>query len=245
MQRRRFTDEFTSGDRMNLSEAVLKRRVWNKPTNDHLRQTTILKSLDPYISSSKISYDVGAATGHITCFLAERSDFVVAFEAVPAVYKQTEIMASKYENIITYNMAVCDEAETFKTFYVDDKRLSNSGFQNLVSGPNFQAPTTTLDFIDLGPCGFIKIDVEGTELEVLHGAESIVERDAPNIMVEIYEPFTVKPLEGIFQFLMGKGYKCSYYWHPHGLVQIKDVGDGVHAVENFHKRHDGDFLFYK
>ena len=54
--------------------------------------------------------------------------------------------------------------------YVDDKRLSNSSFQNLVEGQKIEVETVTIDSLKLVDIGFIKVDVEGVELDVLNNA---------------------------------------------------------------------------
>ena len=48
-----------------------------------------------------------------------------------------------------------------QSFYVDDKRLSNSSFQNLVEGQKIEVETVTIDSLKLVDVDFIKVDVEG------------------------------------------------------------------------------------
>ena len=230
---------------LHLSQAVLQRRVYNDKVNQRLQATTILRDLDPYIAPDKCAIDVGAATGHITNYLAPRCKRVFAFEAVEPVYHQLKKMEERHSNVTAFNAAVGD-FNGVATIYVDDKRLSNSGFQDLVGGPSVQVAAVTLDSVmyDAMDIGFIKVDVEGTELEVLKGAANILAKQRPNLMVEIYKPFTAHPLEEIFSYLMnGFDYRCFYYEHPAGLIECRTVEEGVHAVEELHKIHDGDFLF--
>lgn len=232
---------------LHLSDAVLKRRVFKEHVNKHLRETTILRVLAPYVDKTKVAIDVGAATGHITCWLAEHARSVDAYEAVPPVHEQLKKWSDRRNNVNTVCMAVTDWVGA-SDFYVDDKRLSNSGFQDLVGGPCITVPTTTLDTVygdSPAEVGFIKIDVEGSEYDVLKGAKWLLARDEPNLMIEIYQPFSKYPLDWIFHFLMDqRGYACAYYDHPN-LVQVPDVAAGVKAVETKHKAHDGDFLFYR
>lgn len=231
-----------------LSEAVLGLRVYNEQVNRRLQATTILRVLDKYVSRDKISIDVGAATGHITHWLAPRSDTVWAFEAVYPVFRQLELMEMRHPNIAAWLRAVGNFDGT-ATIYVDDKRLSNSGFIDLVGGPTVEVQACKLDSMIKWargtPVGFIKIDVEGTELDVIEGAWEIITRDHPAMMVEIYEPYSACPIGDIFGKLFGIGYTAYYYDHsnPVGLVPVDDVHRGVHAVREFHHIHDGDFLF--
>jgi FkbM family methyltransferase len=230
---------------LHLSDEVLQRRVFRADVNQHLRRSTILRALGPFMDPNKVAVDVGGATGHITCFLAEHMDRVVAFEAVPPVFDQLKKMESVYDNVMAINMAVSDFVGHSK-FFVDDKRLSNSCFNDLVGGQEIEVTVTKLDAIFPAPSniGFIKIDVEGTELDVLKGAEDILVRDKPNLMVEIYEPYTVPPIIGLFEYLMeDNGYACYFFDPDKGLCEVENPAAGVWAVNNLHNKHDGDFLF--
>lgn len=225
---------------LNLSDAVLRRRVFNSEVNKALQARTLLSKLDPFVDQNKTSIDVGAATGHITHYLAPRSKRVWSLEAVDPVFRQLQKKEKEFSNVQAFHAAVSDYCG-MGTIYVDDKRLSNSGFQNLVGGPETTVPVVSLDSLNLMDVGFIKIDVEGTEFDVLRGAEKTLAQ-RPNLMVEIYEPFAKHPLGVIFEFFFSRNYDCYFYSHP-DLVQVKDVKDGVNAVKTRHAEHDGDFLF--
>lgn len=232
---------------MKLSREVLARRVFSRAINNGLIGATIMGQLGPFISKDRVVADVGAATGHFTDYFASRCARVHAFEAVPAVFMQLLKKQSEFQNVTANNLAVSNFFGKAK-FYVDDKRLSNSSFLNLVDGPSTQVNVISLDkyFGTAPPVGFIKIDVEGTELDVITGADEIIRRDKPNMLVEIYEPYSAHPLDAIFEILMiGHEYLCFYFdknAHPN-LVPVKTVAEGVEAVETKHNLHDGDFLF--
>lgn len=239
-----------------LSDAVLTRRVYNEATNRSLQANTILAALGPFVDKKKTSIDVGAATGHITNYLAPRSKEVWAFEAVYPVWQQLCKMQERHDNLNCVNYAVSDFNGKSK-FFVDDKRLSNSSFQDLVAGPEVEVSVIALDtYFGLDKdhpakevIGFIKIDVEGTEVDVLHGATEMIRRDRPNVMVEIYEPYSKCPLHAIFGFFMDQNYQCYYYDNERrfggesGLVPVGNTEEGVQAVREKHSVHDGDFLF--
>jgi len=229
---------------MKLSDAVLKRRVFNQGVNDALQRDTVMGALGPYLDENRITIDVGAATGHFTHYFAPRSRRVNAFEAVPQVYMQLLKKEDEFPNVVTHNKAVGDMFGK-SSFFVDDKRLSNSGFLDLVDGPQIMVDSITLDrffFRDECQVGFIKIDVEGTEKRVLEGARKIIQRDRPNLLVEIYEPYCECPIQDIFAWLMAKDYSC-YYYHRPNLVRVPTIEAGVDAVMTKVKIHDGDFLF--
>ena len=81
-------------------------------------------------------------------------------------------------------------------------------------------------------------------MEAIWGAERIIDKHHPALMVEVYAPYCMRPVADVFEYLMGrKGYRCFYYADPQGLIECKTVLDCVSAVENLHHLHDGDFLF--
>jgi hypothetical protein len=92
-------------------------------------------------------------------------------------------------------------------------------------------------------CGFIKIDTEGTELDVLEGGEKVIERDKPNLMIEVYDEFNKYPVETTFEFCFKHGYKCFYNHRGKGLQPVKDTEHGVKVAITMPDITDGDFLF--
>ena len=68
-----------------------------------------------------------------------------------------------------------------------------------------------MDDFDLPQIGFIKIDVEGHEELVLHGAEGILERDRPNLMIEIEERHNPGAIERTAAWFERRGYRGQYF----------------------------------
>ena len=129
---------------LNLSENVIQKRVFKQQILDLHIKEFMLGQTKNYLSKEKNTIDVGAATGMYTSFFAQKSKEVYAFEAVPPVYKQLELVSKRINNINCYNLAVSD-FDGKSEFYVDDKRLSNSSFQNLVNGQKIEVETIKLD----------------------------------------------------------------------------------------------------
>jgi FkbM family methyltransferase len=233
---------------LELKQSVLDRRVYNEEVNKRLRRDTILRYVPHFLSRQEVAIDVGAATGHITTVLAENSDTVFGFEAVLPVFWQYCLMQNRYLNVVPVNAAV-GASFGMSEFFVDDKRLSNSSFQDLVDGQKIIVPQVRLDDFFQNyekKVSFLKIDVEGFEIEVLMGAEGLLKEHAPALMVEIYAPYTVVPPKELFQWLWDRGYQFCYYNNPtrtQGLTQVADPEDGEKAVALYHSIHDGDFIF--
>ena len=194
---------------LNLSDGVLKRRVFNQGVYNSHSKDFMLGQTAKFINKDMSVIDVGAAVGMYTTFFAQHAKHVYSFEAVPPVYGQLKLVEEKENNVTAYNLAVgstCGDVD----FFVDDKRLSNSGFRDLVGGQKITVKSVTLDSLHYEDIGFIKIDVEGNELDVLHGAEELIERCKPTVMCEIYPKFNNGPVADTFKFFFDRGYYCYY-----------------------------------
>lgn len=229
---------------LNLSEEVLNRRVFNQQVFDLHSSEFMLGQTKKYVHPFRRVIDVGAAVGMYSTFWAPRCLRLYAFEAVPPVYNQLKKLEDRFDNVTTFNLAVSDKVGQ-TDFYVDDKRLSNSGFRDLVGGQKITVETTTIDAQDFENVGFMKIDVEGHELEVLNGAEMTIRMNRPTCMVEVYPKFNNGPVASTFEFFFTRNYKCFYNIRGQGLQPVSDVENGVRVAsdEQLIQQHDGDFLF--
>lgn len=229
---------------MDLSQEVLNRRVFNQEIYNLHSKEFMLGQTAKFIDPMKNAMDIGAAVGMYTTFWAQKAARVHSYEAVPAVYKQLEKVKERFDNVSTYRLAVGEEVG-FTTFYVDDKRLSNSGFTDLVGGQPIEVPVTTIDAQDLSDVGFIKVDVEGHELAVLNGGRETIERDRPVCMVEIYPKFNQGPVSATFDWFFDRDYKAFYNVRGVGLQEVNGTINGVNIAsdEAMIQQHDGDFLF--
>lgn len=63
---------------------------------------------------------------------------------------------------------------------------------NLLSHPGTVVPTFRLDDLVDGPVGLLKMDVEGAEGRVVHGATEIIERDRPIVTTELKEEMLLR-----------------------------------------------------
>ena len=73
--------------------------------------------------------------------------------------------------------------------------------------------------------GFIKIDVEGHEFECLQGAEKILKKNLPTLLIEINKVHT-KKYNLIFNFLKKLKYSCFFY-NNEELIQISEYEDNT------------------
>jgi FkbM family methyltransferase len=141
--------------------------------------------------------DVGAHIGMYTvraaCELRGRGR-VLAFEPNPAARAQLEenLLLNACDNVIVSDAAVADE-EGDALLHVPsttDPSFSSLEGGRFAEGEPIDVAMTTVDAAvaahALRP-SFVKVDVEGGELEVVRGARDTIERDRPTLLVEVNE----------------------------------------------------------
>ena len=100
------------------------------------------------------------------------------------------------------------------------------------NGPNrsYECVVDTLDskLQSSKQVGFLKVDVEGFELQVFRGAEQILEQHAPVILFECEtRHLTEHTITDVFAFLLDRGYTGSFF-SPDGLRPVEEFNAEVH-----------------
>ena len=150
--------------------------------------------------------DVGAYVGGYTLHAAKAvgsSGRVVAMEPDPSNRRQleTNLSLNSVSNCTVVPLAAWSEAGEIG-WHSDDVHVWRKVDQKETSS---QVPTTTIDSLagELGLQGvsWIKMDIEGAEIQALQGAEQVLRKFHPTLFIEVHET-----LEPVTRFLKGCGY---------------------------------------
>lgn len=134
------------------------------------------------VSVRGLALDVGAHYGSWTRHLAKSFERVIAFEPVQETFKCLQKNVQALPNVEIRNQAV--GAETSMVEVSVGKMYSHPGMETVVKFSGGATEQIRIDDLELENVDFIKIDVEGYELFVLHGARETLLRCRPTIILE-------------------------------------------------------------
>jgi len=183
----------------------------------------------PFIVPRGLSVDVGANKGALTYILAELSARVVAYEANPNL--AARLARACGPTVDLRHKAVSNRSGTL-TFFVptsggeEQPNIGSLKANEAYATREYKVEAVRLDDENLKGVGFIKVDVEGTELDVLEGARGIIERDRPVLMVEINDKNTPEA-QAIESLLKAHGYAIVDFSN-----KTVEVVDTVRQVAN-------------
>jgi FkbM family methyltransferase len=203
---------------VNLNDRI-QRQMWAGVYEPHVRAC-----FSVILEPGAVYFDVGAHIGFHAIFAAHRvgpEGRVFAFEADPRVYQRLARNLSQFPWARPVNSAVWDRTGTLAFERSSTKNESGWGTVSAVrdfgKGEHVEVPSIALDDFchdcQLARCDAIKLDAEGSELAVLRGAESLLEKFRPSLIMEIntvlLEQGGASP-SAVADFLLERGY--SLFW---------------------------------
>ena len=179
---------------------------------------------DPYLrlvaslaDRNRLAVDVGAHKGDYTFFMRRHSARCVAFECNPALVKHLQ---RRFGNSVDIRSDAVSDREGVTTLRIPRSEAgtglgratieAKNALGDFAEAETVAVHTVRLDDVIDRPVGFIKIDVEGHEMAVLHGATRILTDDKPNILIELEERHVPGSVAAAFEFLGGLGYRGAY-----------------------------------
>ena len=154
--------------------------------------------LHDYLRTDMVLLDVGANIGEYSIFAAKRltQGTVVAFEPVPALRKMLDenIEINQFTNVIVKPFGLSDAVGFFPIYFVGENENEGQAtfFPGLLQNQrSVKAELKKLDVewdqLSLNRLDFIKMDIEGSELKALRGAQNVIARFRPLVMLEVSE----------------------------------------------------------
>lgn len=217
---------------------LLKRRLQRSIKRNDEQEINLVKK---FIKSGTDSIDVGVYRGVYSYEMSKYSEKVHSFEPNPIIFKYINKNLKKFiKNIHLYNFALSNQNKTinlkipirnsnsnkeiFEEYYEMGKATihNENNFENY---ENFEIQTKKIDELNFdNKISFIKIDVEGHELEVIEGAINTIKRDKPVLLVEIEKQYTKKEVAESINFINSLGYK-SYFFNKKDLKSTTELNN--------------------
>jgi FkbM family methyltransferase len=173
--------------------------------NDNAVSSSIINGwqYEPYIfefiiknnisTTGKEVIDIGANNGSFAvdfAHLVGDKGSVHSFEPQRIIYYQLcgNVFINGLDNVYCHNIAIGDSEEEIKIQKPNYFQYGNVNFGDVkvgnIEGESVLVKQSRLDSFDFNDLAFIKIDVQGYELNVIKGAEKTIEKHRPYLFVE-------------------------------------------------------------
>lgn len=167
--------------------------------------------------------DVGANIGLMTIPFSKMvgpNGKVLSFEPQAKIYYILcgNIAINDLNNVESYNLAVGDTNEPLFLPNIDYKKSNNFGGISLSDKGDIKVNQIKLDDLSFEKLNFIKIDVEGMEINVLEGSKETMKKHRPVLYIENDRK---DKSEVLLSFLLSNDYNC--YWHVSNLFKPNNI----------------------
>lgn len=173
-----------------------------------------LRLLAEIVPADRVAIDVGANKGVYTRALARIASHVHAFEPNPKAFRWLNRALPK--NVSAHPLALSDR-DGRTDMYVPKRGRGFSNQMGSLSPARAADPhgqisvdARTLDACAFSNVGFIKIDVEGFEMQVLAGARGTIAHFKPVLLIELEERHTDRKIEDLIGDVAAFGYSAHF-----------------------------------
>jgi FkbM family methyltransferase len=192
------------------------------------RQLLWVKNILLKRGNTNTALDIGANVGNHTLFFSTFFKNVHSFEPYPPIYeklnKNTTI--NHLSNVTLHQVALSNTNGNFPFYYPDSSNIGTGTLnKNRTGNPNAAININIYDGDDyckehnITQIDFVKIDVEGHELEVLLGLEGLIRSNKPIIWFEFTPKDNLDNKLKIFNKILDG-------FHFYRLDTLKEITDG-------------------
>ena len=183
----------------NVIKALLNGKTWERK---------LVEVFKKFIKPHHVVLDVGAYIGTHSILFSTLAEKVYAFEPQKLVgecLKKT-ISENDIQNISLYNIALHSKNGHQEFGTNNDGDASILQYRKKVFNENYFVRTKLLDNFNFSQVDFIKIDAEGSEFDILEGAEQTINEFRPVIVIEVWNNKLKK--KKLFDWCAD----CDYTW---------------------------------
>lgn len=161
-----------------------------------------------YLREGYFAIDIGANIGDLTLPLSKivgNEGRIVAVESHPETF-----------NVLCTNLALngITNVKPINAFIADSREIdtgSDVWGPHAYTGTVWEPSIVSLDDFSLSKCDFIKIDVDGKELEILRSGKQTIDKHRPILYFE--NDVKAKSKE-LLEYVLGLDYRLFAHWAP-------------------------------
>ena len=215
---------------------LLKRRLERSIKNKDENEIDLLKR---FIKPGTDSIDVGVYRGVYSYEMSKYSKKVHSFEPNPLIFKYINKNLKKISsNIDLYNFALSNENKVSNLrIPIRNKKINKENYEehylmgratvhelnNFQDYEKFEITLKKIDDFNFdNEISFMKIDVEGHEMEVIEGGKLFIKKNKPVLLVEIEERHSKKNIHHSIDYINGLGYN-SYFYDENNLKKTSEL----------------------
>lgn len=238
----------------NIKEVLLGDFVINVLENDLLGiglingsiwEPHIVEFLNRELTPNSNFVDVGSNYGYHSIRASKLCKKVFSFEPQTLMYNLSKksLIDNNINNVEVYNLALGDEEKEINLSNINySEKDFNGGEVSVVYDSNFGETTkiVKLDTMIEDPIDVIKIDVQGYEKFVINGAQEIIKKNKPILIVE-FENHQLNKFgyncKILFDFIRNLNYTIFLldYFYPSDFVCVHNDN-----LINFRQKHGDD-----
>jgi FkbM family methyltransferase len=169
-----------------------------------------LDMMSPFLRADRAFIDIGSNVGNHAIYISmfRRASKVIAFEPNPTAIEilRINLLLNPSANVDTRFLGVALGASDGVVRVVEDPRPNNLGGAGVAIDPSGGVTLVAADsLLTSESVGFIKLDVEGLELQVLEGLGDTIRRWRPNMFIEVMQANT----DAFLAWVSGAAYQVA------------------------------------
>lgn len=185
-----FMEVSCSGDSLKLPYTGCNAALEREQLRGMFYEQADLLALKPIVPEGAVIADIGANTGNHTLFFARvlKASTVIPVEPNPDAIRHLKRMIAEnsLENVDPSLLGIAVGASSGHAQVITGRR-GHLGTARMKMIDDGSVPVRPLDELITETIDVLKIDVEDMEIDVLKGAEELIRRDRPILMIEVQD----------------------------------------------------------
>ena len=222
-----------------ISDVISKNQIWEP----HMH-----KIFEKYINKESIVLEGGCHIGTHTLRLGLLGKQVLSFEPMTSssIILHENLKLNNITNVTVYSEGLSNKTGVAQFEWFGHNNPGGSGLTNNPMGkPNYEKKIEnnnypinliTIDSLQLDKLDFIKLDVEGYEINVIEGALNTIKKCKPVITMEIWENFhgkySLEYAQTKFKTLINIGYTIHHIKGPDFLFLPSSIPTNDMLIKN-------------